>query len=811
MVNRKRNYTLYFMLFSVLLLLALSALNYLGMEYRQRMDLTGDKRFTLSEGTRVLLEKLPDNITLTYYVSAEPPDKRVNLERDVREKLEELSRASNGKLTYTVERIDQKSIATRLEDLAKNGVELAKDFQTTDVADKSAAIGVNQYLSTVLVRYGPTQPQAINGIVNVVDPKVDEAAEHRVETLEFDIMYTVMKLKSDQRKPTLKQMLKNMSEPLDIQFLVSEQMPRSNPKLGENIRAALDRLRDYGGEQVKVQSETVPWGERKVVRDPRSGQLAYFPHTNTPEPTVDPKETPEPPAAPPGMPPRPDEHDGDGTSDAPKGTPPGEGVDPRKQPGGITPPGGDEPVKPDEPTKPAAKQGPNFYYTAVVINGQELINDFSSDMNVDAVLSRLEGRIWELVKPRTTLGVVMSEVNGPSPYNDIVSYMFGKLGYNGRAINLRQEKRVPLDLAGLIVFEPHTLSERELYEIDRYLAQGGNVAFLYQAYDADMRIMRAGAPTINLRPLAAQPHFTQWCSRLGITFESDMLIQKGGYELQAVLSSGGRGSQTLPVSLPLAANVGPEDLDQSSIYARGLPGMPLPFPVELKLDDATLSSQGLTRQDVIRLSGEVFRFLPDNRDMPGIPRVGLSFDSRAEVELNSEATPGPDIRLQRLGRQPLICSVLAGTFKSAWQGKDKLVPKWEGPEDKNDIGGQPAPDIKQKPGRLMVMSCAATFNREYFDSWRREDIDPILAGGLGFYRNFADVGLYGDELVNMRAKTGAAPRIRGDISRNERMTWIVLTLGGTPMLLLLLGFMRGAYRAKLRDEYRLKLEQNEAA
>ena len=84
------------------------------------------------------------------------------------------------------------------------------------------------------------------------------------------------------------------------------------------------------------------------------------------------------------------------------------------------------------------------------------------------------------------------------------------------------------------------------------------------------------------------------------------------------------------------------------------------------------------------------------------------------------------------------------------------------------------------------------------------DVGVLLVHG-------GDVGLYGDELVNTRAKTGAAPRIRGDISRNERMTWIVLTLGGTPMLLLLLGFMRGAYRAKLRDEYRLKLEQNEAA
>jgi hypothetical protein len=157
--------------------------------------------------------------------------------------------------------------------------------------------------------------------------------------------------------------------------------------------------------------------------------------------------------------------------------------------------------------------------------------------------------------------------------------------------------------------------------------------------------------------------------------------------------------------------------------------------------------------------------------------------------------------------------VLSGTFKSAWQGKDKLVPKWQGqgPEDAGDIGGQPVPDIKAKPGHLTVISCAATFNSEYFSSWRSEDVDTIVKGGVQFYRNFADVGLYGDELVNLRAKTGAAPRIRGDVSRNERITWYVLTLAGTPALLLLLGFMRSAYRAKMREEYRLKLAQPEVA
>jgi len=131
MVNRKRNYTLFLFLYAALLVLALGTFNYLGMEYRLRLDLTADRRFTLSEGTRALLDKLPDPVQITYYVSAEPPPSRVNLERDVRDKLEELATASAGKLSYAVVRIPQSEIATKAEDLKKDEISITQDVQTT--------------------------------------------------------------------------------------------------------------------------------------------------------------------------------------------------------------------------------------------------------------------------------------------------------------------------------------------------------------------------------------------------------------------------------------------------------------------------------------------------------------------------------------------------------------------------------------------------------------------------------------------------------------------------------------------------------
>ncbi len=807
MVNRKRNYTLYFLLYSALVLIALSATNYLGMEHRARLDLTADKRFTLSDGTLALLDKLPDNISVTYYVNAEPPPARVNLERDVRDKLQELAKASGGKLGYNVVRIEQSQMGSKAEELKSEGLSLTNDIQTTGEEEKTRVTGVTGYFSSLLVRYG-TGKEAINGVVNV-NSKDDAAREHRVESIEFDIMFAVLRMKSQQVKKPLKQMLRDLKSPVQLSFLYSEQMPRDNPQLAENILKALERLRGYAPQNVEVSSRMIPWG--MVMRE-------VMP-TETLEPTVDPKDSKS--SAPPGAPPG--ERDGDETGDAspdkPAGTPPGGAIDPSKQPGGVTPPGGGTEPNPDTPAKPEPRQGPFYYYTYLGLSSIGAgfpFTEFGPDKDVDAIERRLDGLIWELVKPRTTLGIVAPEVpgdprmgGGGSPYQAVSQHIINSLQYSGRMLNLQADKRVPRDLAVLLVFEPGTLSERELYEIDRYLAEGGNVVMMHQAFSTDLHIATANSTDVPLKPIAAKPHFLDWCKHQGVSFGSDLLIQPGGYYMQAVMG-GGRNTAQQPMSLPLAADVGTEDTDQSSIFSRMLSGMPLPLPVELKADENRLAELKLSRQDVIRLSGDIYRFIPEDRAMPRIPRVGLTLQSRAEREEDPSVAPGKDVRLQRLANAPLIATVLSGSFTSYWSGGNKLVPRWEGSgAEKADLGGQPVPAVTQRPGRLFVVSCAASFNSEYFDSWTEKDIKPLLFGGLNFYKNVAEAGIYGEELVGLRAKTGAAPRISGNVSKNDRITWYLICLAGAPVTLLLVGFMRGAYRAKAREEYRLKLESTD--
>ena len=177
MVNRKRNFTLHFYLMAALTTLALGAVNYLGMEYRTRIDLTGDQRFTLSEGTQRLFEKLPEPITVTYYVDEEPPAKRINLERDVRDKLEELASSSGGKLEYTVERISNQDASEKRKELEKKGITDTVDVLTSGTDERAEMRGVQGYFSSIEIKYGLADPKVINGVVNLVD-KTDEVREH---------------------------------------------------------------------------------------------------------------------------------------------------------------------------------------------------------------------------------------------------------------------------------------------------------------------------------------------------------------------------------------------------------------------------------------------------------------------------------------------------------------------------------------------------------------------------------------------------------------------------------------------------------
>ncbi|MEZ5992247.1 MAG: Gldg family protein [Planctomycetota bacterium] len=766
MVNRKRNFTLHFYLMAALTTLALGAVNYLGMEYRTRIDLTGDQRFTLSEGTQRLFEKLPEPITVTYYVDEEPPAKRINLERDVRDKLEELASSSGGKLEYAVERISNQDASEKRKELEKKGITDTVDVLTSGTDERAEMRGVQGYFSSIEIKYGLADPKVINGVVNLVD-KTDEVREHRVDTLEFDIAYTVLTMRNDTRRPSFERLLRTMDGPLQVGFFVTKDMPEQFNELKSTVVTGVNSFSKAGGKNVVLVTNEISNDTMKELVQPN-------PFVN----------------------------------DAASGI--------RIMPFGQ----GGRRMQVQTPDGPMVL--PSEIYTACVYlrfktnDGlqENMIGDFTEAQSADEVKTKIEDMVWETFRPRTRLGFVLPphdprygpQQPGQPPGNGhmaLMNYIQSALAYDTIFVDLKTDKRVPRDLACLIVLEANLLTERELYEVERYLNEGGNVVMLVQGWDAQLELSPLSGDEVKLEPQDMDPAFKEWAQHLGIKFEQDLLLRKNA-TLQPWQMSIDQGRQRMtpyPSSIKFAPVVEPQDLNQASVFTRGLAAMPLPLVVEETVDDDRLRELGLKKTELIRLKDEVYKFIPANPVMPGVP-LNLNLNLPAEVENQPDAKPGEEVGAQKLGHEPLIAALLTGKFPSFWVDDGRKVPGWNGDPTEDDA----VPVVNPKEGNLLVMSTAATLNIDYFYGYTEQARQRVvIPRGLNFYRNVSEAFIYGEDLVSLRARTGVAPRIVGPIEDSTKAMWFMICIAGVPVLLLLLTGARSFAHAREREDYEIGL------
>jgi hypothetical protein len=760
-INRRRNYTLHFYLMATLVAIALGSVNYLGMEYRTRLDLTGDKRFTLSEGTQRLFEKLTEPINVVYYVDDEPPAKRINLERDVMDKLDELAVSSQGKLQYRVERIKNDEMATRRKELAEKGIEVTVDVQTSGQDERAEVRGVQGYFSSLEINYGTSDRKVINGVVNLVD-KADEAREHRVDTLEFDIAYTVLTMRNETKRPSFERLLKSFDKPVRIAFYITDPMPDAHRAMAANLDKALNAIAQTVPEKITYQRVALPATARQQQKYPFGpGFLNLQPFDGKREPVFD-------------------------------------------ETGALT----------------GVKD--TLYFAAVVIQVKPEVDafgaiwDFTEKKTEADIRTAIEDNIWEQTRPHTRLGFILppgDPMAGPTQpgqmpsngYSPLWTYIQNQFKYETVWVDLKTQKRVPTDLACLVVEEPNKLTERELYEIDRYLQQGGNVLMQVQSWSADIDFSGTFNPpsSISLRREDMDPTFEEWAKHIGITFEQSLLMRPNGklqpYSIQR--SQRGQSLELNPTTVRLAPVIEPKDLNAASVFTRGLAAMPLPLVVEEKVDDERIRELELERTDLITLKDDIYRFIPASNDMPSIP-IKFNLNSPAEVERDPAAEAGKGILAQRMDHDVLVATLLRGKFPSLWVDEKRKVPGWSGEPGTEDA----QPVLNPREGQLLVMSTAATLNVKYLYGYPQDEIEPVVIDrGITFYRNVAEAFIYGDDLVSLRARTGVAPRIVGPVDQSLKTFWFMVCIAGVPLVLLAFAGVRGFMRSRDRELYEIGL------
>ena len=143
--------------FTVLVLFSLIAVNLIGRRVYGRADLTEDKVYTLSPASKALVKNLKDPVIVKAYMSKEVPPQVSQIERHVRDLLDEYKAASGGKFQW--ESIDPAGDPKKEEEASKAGIrkiqlqQLSKDqvsvaaiylgvsFEYGDKTDKLPEVG----------------------------------------------------------------------------------------------------------------------------------------------------------------------------------------------------------------------------------------------------------------------------------------------------------------------------------------------------------------------------------------------------------------------------------------------------------------------------------------------------------------------------------------------------------------------------------------------------------------------------------------------------------------------------------------------
>ncbi len=346
-------------------------------------------------------------------------------------------------------------------------------------------------------------------------------------------------------------------------------------------------------------------------------------------------------------------------------------------------------------------------------------------------------------------------------------------GYQVSRIRLTDKDPIPKDTKTLVLVEPENLTERQRYEINRFLRGGGSVFLAVQQYIYNY------APSgreLEIFPKKNNPGINPLLSAWGFEVDEHILVDE---QHDVINISGGARlgpfEVSVPVKVPIQILITETGMNQNvSITSRLSPIFYL-WGTAVKINDEKIKSQNVEAKTLLSSS-------PHSWTVPFQPGGVLT---PRQLQLQPESRKGP-----------LPVAVFAqGQFADAFEGKP--VPDW--PQKNKPAEGQPAEKenaapppaaITPAPGKL-ILAGAVTFLQKQL----------IKSGGhLNFFLNSVDALTLGDELVTIRSKQ-PIDRSLGRVSAASKVIWRFFVTVFIPLWIAVIGTLRVFLRKKSKQNY----------
>ncbi len=337
-------------------------------------------------------------------------------------------------------------------------------------------------------------------------------------------------------------------------------------------------------------------------------------------------------------------------------------------------------------------------------------------------------------------------------------------GYDVRTIRLSRTEPLPKETDTLMVLAPVRLNERQLYEINRFLRNGGRVFIAAQSYTFSYQFTSRG---LSITPQPLNTGMAELLAAYGLGIGTDLLMDESQRVLNARDTSIGALSRPIPIKAPIHIILRGEGINKDSPMTARLSQLLYLWGAAIEIDEPRLHKLGLKATVLLRSSARSWTVTPEGRPL------------RRQELIWTAAVPKP--------RLPLAVLV-EGTFPDAFA--DEAPPPWPG-EDAGKIEPSTKPDAHPSSSRLLLIGSAKMFE---------DSIIPIQPANLTFALDAVDALTLGEGLPDIHRHTPVTRVVR-PLNAGERLGFRFLTLGLIPLIVAGAGCLRFYLRRRDKEEY----------
>lgn len=339
-------------------------------------------------------------------------------------------------------------------------------------------------------------------------------------------------------------------------------------------------------------------------------------------------------------------------------------------------------------------------------------------------------------------------------------------GYEVSRIKISEKEPIPEGTKTLIVIEPHEFSERQNYEMNRFLRAGGSIFLAVQKYQ--YKYTAVGKQELTLESEEKKPNVDSLLSHWGLQVDDQILLDR---QHDVVNLSGaariGPFEVSIPVKIPIQILIPPSGMNPEVSITSRLSTLFYLWGTALKLDEKKIAEQKLSVRPLLQSSTGSWT----------VPFKAGSLTA-ADLEPKDDSMRGPF---------PL--AVLAeGQFADAFEGK--AIPAWSQVEAVESKSEEPAKSAEIKSGKLILVGASSFLQKNLIRS----------GGHLNFFLNSVDALTLGDELVTIRSKQ-PIDRSIGTVSAATKVSWRLLVTVLIPVFIAFIGTLRLFLRRQSKQNY----------